>query len=145
MRYRITLDCLAIPGDDPPEQWPWAELIGGARLVQCLLIPDENQVTSAPPDIVMVLQGQVERLQKDVKHYKESFEGAVFNCETLVMQRNTAEGLVVAYRQALWDIYGILGFDQDGDPTPDALVAPPLIEVVVNAAKEFRAEYDELL
>ena len=48
-------------------------------------------------------------------------------------------------RQALWDIYGILGFDTDGDKTPDALKYPPLTELVVNAAKESRQDYDNLL
>lgn len=48
-------------------------------------------------------------------------------------------------RQALWDVYGILGFDQDGDKTPDALVHPPLEDVVRDAAREFREQADEAL
>lgn len=52
-------------------------------------------------------------------------------------------GLVRDYRQALWDIYGILGFDQDGDKTPDTLVHPPLIQLVKEAAEQFRKDYDD--
>lgn len=48
-------------------------------------------------------------------------------------------------RQALWEIYGILGYDTDGDKSPDHLIFPTLEKLVVDAAKEFRAEYDELL
>jgi len=43
-------------------------------------------------------------------------------------------------RQALWDIYGILGYDTDGMPTPDALVSPQLTQLVIDAARELRAE-----
>ena len=46
-------------------------------------------------------------------------------------------------RQALWDIYAILGFDTDGDPTPAAV--GHLADVVVGAAREFRSDYDDLL
>lgn len=49
----------------------------------------------------------------------------------------------VKHRQALWDIYGILGFDQDGDPTPIALKSD-LAKLVVDAAREFRADFDSL-
>ena len=45
--------------------------------------------------------------------------------------------------QALWDIYGILGYDQDGDPTP-AACKEGLIKLVVESAEEFRQEADEL-
>lgn len=47
-------------------------------------------------------------------------------------------------RQALWDIYRILGFDTDGDATPAAVVCD-LGTMVVEAAKEHRAEHDELI
>jgi len=46
-------------------------------------------------------------------------------------------------RQALWDVYGILGFDQDGDRTPAACV--DLIGTVVTAAKLERTEFECLL
>lgn len=46
---------------------------------------------------------------------------------------------VTPERQALWDIYGILGFDQDGDPTP-AAIANDLAAMVVEAAREYRAD-----
>lgn len=46
---------------------------------------------------------------------------------------------VTTERQALWDIYEILGFDTDGDPTP-AAVASDLCKLVVDAAREFRAD-----
>lgn len=49
-----------------------------------------------------------------------------------------------AYRQALWDIYAILGADTDGDTTPDA-VDGDLIALVVEMAQEFRADYDQAL
>lgn len=48
-----------------------------------------------------------------------------------------------AARQALWDVYGILGFDQDGDPTPAAV--GDLGEMVRRAAREFRQDYDTAL
>ena len=50
---------------------------------------------------------------------------------------------IARLRQALWDIYGILGFDTDGDPTPAALVTD-IVPLVVNAAKEFRQDHDAL-
>ncbi len=51
---------------------------------------------------------------------------------------------ILRLRQALWEIYGILGFDTDGDPTPIALVGD-IAALVVDAAKEHRKEYDDLL
>jgi len=50
-------------------------------------------------------------------------------------------------RQALWNIYGILGFDQDGMQTAPrpGTYTPDLPELVVEAAKEFRADYDAML
>lgn len=45
--------------------------------------------------------------------------------------------------QALWDVYGALGFDQDGDKTPGAM--RDLENVVRSAAEEFRRDYDSLL
>lgn len=46
-------------------------------------------------------------------------------------------------RQAVWDAYGILGFDQDGDTTPDHLVAPPLPVFLREFAREERERFDE--
>jgi hypothetical protein len=44
--------------------------------------------------------------------------------------------------QALWDVYGALGFDTDGEPTPAALIAgmgvADFCRLVVSAAEEFR-------
>lgn len=50
---------------------------------------------------------------------------------------------VVALRQALWDVYEILGFDTDGDKTPAAQMR--LRKIVIDAAREFRKDYDEAL
>lgn len=47
-------------------------------------------------------------------------------------------------RQALWGVYAILGFDTNGDATPDALVSD-IAKLVTDAAKSFRAEYDEAI
>ena len=47
-------------------------------------------------------------------------------------------------RQALWVVYAILGFDTNGDATPDALVSD-IAKLVTDAAKSFRAEYDEAI
>jgi len=41
-------------------------------------------------------------------------------------------------RQAVWDAYGILGFDQDGDDTPDALAHPPLADFLREFATDER-------
>ena len=40
-------------------------------------------------------------------------------------------------RLALWAVYWHMGFDCDGDKTPDALMYPPLDWYVVEAAQEF--------
>lgn len=50
---------------------------------------------------------------------------------------------IESLRQALWDIYGILGFDQDGDETPRALSFPALETLVRDAAREYRADVEE--
>jgi hypothetical protein len=47
-------------------------------------------------------------------------------------------------RQALWDVHAALGFDTDGDKTPDALVTP-IGPMVVAAAEEFRRDYEEAI
>lgn len=47
-------------------------------------------------------------------------------------------------RQALWDVYKILGGDTDGHDTPDAVVFG-LRSSVIDCAKELREEYDRLL
>lgn len=52
---------------------------------------------------------------------------------------------VTEERQALWDIYGILGFDRDGAkeaPGP-GVYTPDLPKLVVDAAREHRAFNDE--
>jgi hypothetical protein len=46
--------------------------------------------------------------------------------------------------QALWDVHAALGFDTDGDKTPDALVTP-IGPMVVAAAEEFRRDYEETI
>lgn len=43
------------------------------------------------------------------------------------------------YRQALWDVYRVLGFDTDGNETPRAVVSD-LCKLVVDAAAEYRSE-----
>lgn len=48
--------------------------------------------------------------------------------------------MTTTHQQALWDIYGILGFDQDGDREPHC---DDLIGVVLSAAIEFRQDYDD--
>jgi hypothetical protein len=48
-------------------------------------------------------------------------------------------------RQACWDARATLGFDNDGDPTPAALVYPTLAELVKRDAAEFRKDYDDAL
>lgn len=45
-------------------------------------------------------------------------------------------------RQGLWDVYRILGFDTDGDPTPSGLVTD-IVKVVTEAATEARKDYDD--
>jgi hypothetical protein len=62
----------------------------------------------------------------------------------LLAERDGAEAKVTYLLQALWDVYGILGFDQDGDATP-AAVKGDLADLVRNAAREARRDYDEAL
>lgn len=50
---------------------------------------------------------------------------------------------VALLRQALWDVYRTLGFDCDGDETPQAVVG--LIGLVTDAARQHRLEWDRLL
>jgi hypothetical protein len=49
---------------------------------------------------------------------------------------------VLELRQALWDAYGTLGFDQDGDQTPAAVRDLP--NVVRRAAAESVRDYEDL-
>ena len=53
------------------------------------------------------------------------------------------EDQVIQLKQAVWDAYGILGFDQDGQPTPAALTHPPMPDFVRQFATEARKEIDE--
>jgi hypothetical protein len=48
---------------------------------------------------------------------------------------------IKSLRQSLWDVYEALGFDTDGDPTPDAVVN--LGQVVVEAAREHRQDSND--
>ena len=48
-------------------------------------------------------------------------------------------------RQAVWDARATLGFDNSGNPTPDALKHPTLAELVKRDAAEFRKDYDDAL
>lgn len=62
---------------------------------------------------------------------------------------------ITTLQQALWDIYGILGFDQDGDKTPGPILAgarlsgaspnEALIGLVRMAAETTRKDYDDCL
>lgn len=61
----------------------------------------------------------------------------------LVARATRAESELAALRQAVWDARAILGFDNGGDPTPDALAQPTLAELVLRDAREFRKDYDE--
>lgn len=49
-----------------------------------------------------------------------------------------------ALRQGIWDAYGILGFDQDGDASP-AAQRYPMDKMIVEAATEARATSEETL
>lgn len=49
---------------------------------------------------------------------------------------------VLELRQALWDVYGTLGFDQDGDRTPAAVCDLP--NVVRRAAVDATRDYEDL-
>lgn len=48
-------------------------------------------------------------------------------------------------RQAIWDAYRIMGFDTDGVVTVPARTYPSLDKLIVDAATEFRADYDAAL
>jgi hypothetical protein len=48
-------------------------------------------------------------------------------------------------RLAVWKAYEILGFDTDGDETPDNLSHPALSKLIVDAATEARKDYDDAL
>ena len=75
----------------------------------------------------------------------ERVRGVEDSNRELTRQVEQLRAKVDAHRQAIWDALGHLGYDRDGDSTPAAFVYPPLTEVIVDVAKEFRAEYDELL
>ena len=47
-------------------------------------------------------------------------------------------------RQGLWDVYRILGFDTDGQPTP-VCITSDIVKLVVDAAQEAREDYDAAL
>ncbi len=49
----------------------------------------------------------------------------------------------LALRQALWDVYEALGFDTDGARAPAPI--KNLRRVVLDAAKQFRRDYDQAL
>lgn len=64
------------------------------------------------------------------------------------MTRSTAmwaHDEIVRLRQGLWDVYAALGFDTDGDRTPAALAHPDIVTLVLAAANEARADYDEVV
>lgn len=46
-------------------------------------------------------------------------------------------------RQAIWDAYGILGFDQDGDKSHKGLVSPPWPDFLRQFATQAARDYDE--
>lgn len=66
-------------------------------------------------------------LERDLTAAREALEAKERECGEL--------------KQSLWDIYGALGCDQDGDKTPAALTYPPLTELVLEAAKEASRDY----
>lgn len=49
---------------------------------------------------------------------------------------------IAKLRQALWDVYAILGFDTDGNDTPFTKTDDDLMRLVVDAAREHRQDYD---
>lgn len=51
---------------------------------------------------------------------------------------------VARLRQGLWDIYGALGQDTDGDPTPAALVGD-IVKLVLEAAETASRDYANAL
>ncbi len=51
---------------------------------------------------------------------------------------------VTGLRQKVWDALRVMGYDTDGDETPDALVTD-IGDVLLDFAKDFRATYDEAL
>lgn len=61
----------------------------------------------------------------------------------LLHQLAERDAKLAELRQACWEARAVLGFDNDGDPTPDALVYPSLADLVRRDAAEFRKDYDE--
>jgi hypothetical protein len=60
-------------------------------------------------------------------------------------RRDVREPQIAELRQALWDVYRILGFDTDGDeqPPPDSAISPRLIDLVTAAAHEYREQHED--
>lgn len=56
-----------------------------------------------------------------------------------------SEQKVAELRQAYWEARAIMGFDNDGNPTPDALVYPSLPDLMKRDAMEMRGDYDAAL
>lgn len=46
-------------------------------------------------------------------------------------------------RQGLWDCAGAAGTDLDGDPTPDHMVFPDIVDFALGAVRELRRDYEE--
>lgn len=67
-------------------------------------------------------------------------EGGLVSGAGFTAAEDAPWGSVPSLKQALWDIYAALGFDTEGDPTPAALVHPPLEVLVLEAAQDYRHE-----
>lgn len=61
----------------------------------------------------------------------------------LQSERDALAAEVERYRQAIWDARALMGFDNDGDPTPAAVTYPHLADMLLRDAAEFRKDYDE--
>lgn len=82
--------------------------------------------------------GPVYMLEKEDGDYVSYEEAAKLQSE-----RDALAAEVLRYRQAIWDARALMGFDNDGNPTPAALAYPHLADMLLRDAAEFRKDYDQ--
>ena len=149
--------CAATPsaGDGSEHNWKGE---AAALAVGILQIADRYE------QAVEHMGGDSELLRSSVRTWAKYVNETVTSkfddcpCEVCEVATELAKerALVGKYQQAMWDIYGILGFDQDGDKTPAATLAgarlvgerspdDALIDLLIRSAKEFRKDYDEAI
>jgi hypothetical protein len=119
---------------------------GMERIRQALEGCEATQGADKPYEVYAEFRGELAKAchQEAMRSLLDAHDDATRLLAESQAHNAKLEAQVERLRQGLWDVYAALGCDTDGDPTPVALVSD-IVELVVNAAKEARRDYDAAL